>query len=135
MQRGLLFTFSTAVLMQLGYSLALHNHRAQSQEGQVKNPEDTVNDIPNLVFSKLFCQGISGLLKEVVETSFVVSNKRFDLLSLLLPLITVTNHVVQLLESRLNTMLCPVPLAAYPLHYKQTGTEKTAVSVEANSSK
>lgn len=79
------------------------------------------NDFPDLVVSKLFCQGISGLLKEVVETSFMVSNKRFHLLSLLLPLITVTNHVVQLLEPCLNAMLCAVPLALYPLHYANNG--------------
>lgn len=93
------------------------------------------NNFPNLVVSKLFCQGISGLLKEVVETSFMVSNQRFHLLPLLLPLIAVTSHVVQLLEPCLHTVLCAVPLAAYPLHYRQMGKEKTAVSAEANSSK
>lgn len=109
--------------------------KLESQEGQVKSPEDMENDFPNLVVSKLFCQGISGLLKEVVETSFMVSNKRFHLLSLLLPLITVASHVVQLLEPCLHTMLRAVPLAAYPLHYRQTGKGKTAVSVETNTRK
>lgn len=101
----------------------------------MKNPEDMENDFPNLVVSKLFCQGISGLLKEVVETSFMVSNERFNLLPLLFPLITVTYHVVQLLEPCLHTMLCAVPLATYPLHYRQMGKQRTAVSVEGNSSK
>lgn len=135
MQRGLLFTYFMAVLMNSATVQVYINTKLESPEGQVKNPEDMENDFPNLVVSKLFCQGISGLLKEVVETSFMVSNKRFNLLPLLLPLITVTNHVVQLLEPCLDTMLCAVPLAAYPLHYRQMGKEKTAVSVKANSSK
>lgn len=74
---------------------------------------------PNLVVSKLFSQGISGLLKKVVETSFVVPNKGLHLLPLLLPVVAVANHVIQLLEPCLNTMLSAVPLAAYPFHYKQ----------------
>lgn len=93
------------------------------------------NDFSNLVVSKLFCQGISGLLKEVVETSFMVPNKRFHLLPLLLPMTAVTNHVVQLLEPCLNTMLRAVPLAAYPLHYGQMGEDETAASVDANPNK
>lgn len=135
MQRGLLFTYFTAVLMNSATVQVYITTKLKSQEGQGKNPEDMQNDFPNLVVSKLFCQGISGLLKEVVETSFMVSNKRFHLISLLLPMITVTNHVFQLLEPCLNTMLCAVPLAAYPLHYRQTRKGKTAVSVEAYSSK
>lgn len=107
--------------------------KLESQQGRVETPKDMHNQFPNLVVSKLFCQGISGRLKEVVETSFVVSNKRFNLLPLLLPLITVTNHGVQLLESCLHTMLCAVPLAAYSLHYRQMGNRKTASSVETNS--
>lgn len=51
-----------------------------------------------------------------METSFVVPNKRFHLLPLLLPPVAVANHVVQLLEPGLDTMLGAVPLAAYPLH-------------------
>lgn len=88
---------------------ALDTQRTWSESLAVKLP-------PNLVVSKLFSQGISGLLKKVVETSFVVPNKSFHLLPLLFPLVAVANHVVQLLEPRLNTMLSAVPLAAYPLH-------------------
>lgn len=75
---------------------------------------------PNLVVRKLFSQGISGLLKKVVETSFGVSNESFNFLPLLLPLVAVPNHVVQLLEPCLDAMLSAVPLAAYLLHYRQT---------------
>lgn len=88
----------------------------------IRHPEDTEGKFrsetffPNLVVSKLFSQGISGLLKKVVETSFIVPNERFHLLPLLLPLVAVANHVVQLLEPCLDAMLSAVPLAAYPLH-------------------
>lgn len=78
----------------------------------------------NLVVSKLFSEGISGLLKKVVETSFAVANESFYLLPLLLPPVTVTNHVVELLEPCLDTILSAVPLAAYPLHLKQLRIEK-----------
>lgn len=73
--------------------------------------------LANLIVFKLFSQGISGLtLKKVMETSFVVPNKAHHLLPPLLPLVAVTNHIIQLLEPCLDTMLSAVPLAAHLLH-------------------
>lgn len=85
---------------------------------------------PNLVVSKLFSQGVSGQLKKVVETSFVVPNEGFHLPPLFLPLVAVASHVIQLLEPCLNAMLGAVPLAAYLLHYRQTETDAYAMERE-----
>lgn len=84
---------------------------------------------PNLVVSKLFGQGIARLLEKVVETSFIVSNQSVHLLPLLLPLVAVANHVVQLLEPCLDTVLSAVPLAAYPLHLRQRHKHRKLMAV------
>lgn len=53
-----------------------------------------------------------------MDTSFAVHNKGLHLLPLFLPLVAVSNHVIQLLEPCLDTMLSAVPLAANLLHYR-----------------
>lgn len=49
----------------------------------------------------------------------VLTNQSIQFLSLLLPLIAVANHVIQLLESRLHTLLSVVPLAIHFLHCRE----------------
>lgn len=80
-----------------------------------------VGDFPDLVVSKLFGQRVSGgLLQEAVEAAFVVPDEGRHLLPSLLPVVAVADHVVQLMQPGLNTVLGVVPLASHPLHWGQS---------------
>lgn len=70
-----------------------------------------------LIIRNLFDEWIlSGLLKHI-ESSLVLPHKFFGLLSVVIPLTAVNNHILQLLLPQLNAMLSAIPLVLDPFHW------------------